>query len=454
MKQCPFIALFKLNGQKKSLTRFSSTDSPPNILGRRTNLTHPKSSWERGSALIMVFLLMSLLVFIPIGAQLLKTARQEVRLYSNTNTQALNVARAGLEDTIAWFRRQNSGLPVRDNDPSSYPDNAFAPSAASFDTQDAAVGLVKTGFLSPDGTASDARVQYRYEVVRQSTGVYNPRAVHDITGQRMEGHAAGEGLVWYIESVGYVFADREPGYPVNVGNNYLHGKNLIGRARVATEIRRINMVPTARAALIIENRNNGTVGANAFIMGGSPQSATSAYGVAPHTGTTGTWPVAQVKGLAPAILTASTTYRTDTQSILGMSPAELSLLADYTNINALPTRFPMALVYLSTPTANFTAAKPLKGAGVLVVQGNLNIAAYSNSLFTGLVLVTGNVTIRGSANITGTLIVGGSLDIADPALIGNPVYIQYDSGALNMASTLLAGYRESKAMYHVFSSFK
>src|SRR5688572_30632252 len=90
---------------------------------------------QRGSALILVVMLMSLLIFIPVGTQLLKTSREQVRRFSSADAQALNIARAGLQDAIAWFQRQNNGLPVTGDDP------AFAPVAP--DTIDATIGLVK-----------------------------------------------------------------------------------------------------------------------------------------------------------------------------------------------------------------------------------------------------------------------------------------------------------------------
>jgi hypothetical protein len=60
-----------------------------------------KTTGEKGSILILVVMLMSLLIFIPIGAQLLKTAREQVRHYANADTQALNIAQAGLVDAIS-----------------------------------------------------------------------------------------------------------------------------------------------------------------------------------------------------------------------------------------------------------------------------------------------------------------------------------------------------------------
>ena len=53
----------------------------------------------------------------------------------------------------------------------------------------------------------------RYEVKRQTNPAnapYDPHAVHDITSQRLyAGEQNGEGLVWYIESKGYVYKRQE-----------------------------------------------------------------------------------------------------------------------------------------------------------------------------------------------------------------------------------------------------
>lgn len=409
---------------------------------------HPRRE-QKGSVLLLVVLLISLLAFIPIGVQLLSTSRTKVRNFANADAQALNIARAGLQDAVSWFRRQNNGLPVRSGTAlgAPHPDAAFNPTG--LDTIDPSIGLVKSGEMSP--ISGEGKLFYRYEVVRSTTG--NPRAVHDITGERVEGHVAGEGLVWYIESVGYVYAQRQENAPINVGENFRLGKNLIGRARVATEIRRINFNPPEEAAVIINRLDNCVLNAGGFVAGGSTTSAVSGIGVAYNLNTmtpaawTGTYGT-RVSG-NPMLQQGS--YPLDIFTIFGLTPYEMSSIADYSSFADLPAVYPaMAVVHLKGNTT-FTAARPLNGGGVLVVEGDLTINPNTNASFSGLILVTGNVTITGSANITGSMVVGGTLTITGGT---EPGYIFYDRSALDSTSVQLARYRESKSTYHAFSAFK
>src|SRR5262245_47375207 len=125
---------------------------------------------ERGSILILIVLLVALLAFIPIGTQLVATARKQVKLQANANAQAVNVARAGLVDAEAWFRMQTlqpvsqsriglAGCP--------YADAAFYPKhstdTAVSATEDESIGLVKTFKLGESNN-----LYGRYEVARQT----------------------------------------------------------------------------------------------------------------------------------------------------------------------------------------------------------------------------------------------------------------------------------------------
>jgi hypothetical protein len=398
-----------------------------------------KTSGQKGSVLLLVVMLISLLVFIPIGTQLLTTARNKVRNFSNADVQALNVARAGLQDAVAWFRRQNNGLPVYNL---SQPDAAFYPrnvaANGTSDTEDETRGLVKTGSLSP--VSSENKMTYRYEVLRSTDGS-NSRAVRDITSDRVDGHVRGEGLVWYIESAGFVYSAAKPGQP-------------IGRARVATEIRRINLTPSAAAAVIISTLNSCALNAGALVAGG-PNGIGIAYGARTTTeatwlGTTvgGSTYDARVSGYNQVLSTAAATSIYGT---LGVTPYELGQLVDYRRFTDLPAAYPStALVFLDGPVV-FTSTRPLNGGGVLVVNGNMTINANSNTFFTGLILVTGNCVFNGGGTISGSLIVGGTLTITGGT---EPAYVFYDQGAIDSASTQLARYRENKATYHAFSAFK
>ena len=395
--------------------------------------------------LILVAMLISLLLFIPIGAQLLKISRQQVRRFANADAQGVNIARAGLVDAIAWFQAQNGGSPVCLARPGSgvtgaanYPDAAFNPQGAY--TIDSSIGLVQEGALSP--YAAENKLYYRYEVHRQGDGTtagkFDPDAVHDVSGERIDGQTDGAGLVWYIESEGFVYRKKSTGPQFDSSMDV-----IVGRSRVATEISRLNVLPKVPSALIISDRANVlSIGSSCYVRGTG-----SGVGATWMTGATG--PFAGISGG----IQSTTTATIQVYDIFGVSPYELREMSDFSGNDAtvVPPQVNGSLIYING-NATFNASNPLKGGGILVVSGNLTISGNNNSYFSGLVHVSGNANITGQATITGCLVVLGNLTLAATGTAGATV--EYDQQALNMAQQNAARYREDKAVYHVFSAFK
>jgi hypothetical protein len=405
---------------------------------------------ERGSVLILIILLASLLVFIPVGSQLLRTSRQKVQLQANSGAQAINIARAGLTDAVAWFRRQSS-QPVRNNG-IPYPDAAFYPRQITDDTMNEGIGLVKEYDLGESNS-----LYARYEVIRQSTNNvtsppdHNDHAVHDITGERVDGHVNGEGLAWYIESVGYVYRRRDPAKPYNMLPN-----EVVGRARVATEVRRV-MVNVPSAAATLWRRRDGTVNVSCQVNGGSQVGAYyyTLGASSPNNWAAGTRTVGTAASLT-SIDTGVWGAVPSTSKYFGVTDYELRLMADYSvaSVAELPASYPsMALVYINNPagTATFNAAKQLRGGGILVVNGNLTLESASNTYFSGIIYVTGNVVLNGPAYISGTLISKGTLTLNKGSDTSN---IQYDGDIISNVQQDVGQYRENKSVYHVFSASK
>ncbi len=424
----------------------------------RSNLFRPVAA-ETGSVVVLIVMLISLLAFIPVGTQLVKMARQNIGLQLHSTVQADNVARAGLTDAVAWFRRQTT-QPVR-NLGTPYPDAAFAPVDSGdpddTDTIDAAIGLVKEYDLGESNN-----LWARYEVRRQAVdnvadpSANDPHAVHDITLLRLQGSTDtlnGGGLAWYIESVGYVYRRRDPSVAYNVAPN-----EIVGRSRVATEIRRVALNRAeANAAVVITSRGSGTINTNCRVVGGS-----TAYGVAYCGGSGGTWgnsstPVRTSGTTAWNYSITSGAFNTslDIQSLFGVTPYELKLMADYSvsTVAQLPSDYPSAsLVFIDGP-ATFDDPRPLRGGGILFVNGNLTLSGLSTNthIFSGLIYVNGNCTITGPATISGTLWVTGSLTMSGGSDVAE---VLFDGDILTAVQQQVGQYRENKSAYHVFSAQK
>ncbi len=400
---------------------------------------------QKGSAALIMILALSILVLIPVAMQVSSTSRSQSQ-FQLASSQADNAARAGLVDAIAWFRRQ-PGQPVHQTGGQTFPDQAFAPQANSNpllnDTLDPTVGIVKEYALS-----DTSELWVRYEVRKQSDTASNAvdvHAVHDITDKRMENHSAGDGLAWYIESSGYVYAKRDPAKAFNEAPNVVKA-----HARASTEIMRVSVQLPALAALSVNDVNTVTFKGSPKIRGGS------SVGLAYHDGV----PLA---ALAPSTVSGSPAFdeiasAIDPKNIFGMSPRELKVLADisvstfsempysYTGHKTYPD---MALVFIDG-NAKFDSGRQLIGGGILFVNGDLSITAGSLCNFSGIIYVDGNLSVSPGSVISGAVVVKGSVYMDGT----QAAEINYDESIVNSVRNQLAQYRENRSTYYNFSGAK
>ncbi|MFA6584210.1 MAG: hypothetical protein WCS77_07930, partial [Elusimicrobiaceae bacterium] len=298
------------------------------------NIVKAAAANERGTALILALLLSVIIAaLILAGGKLMETASRETQIQKNVLTEADNVARAGLVDAISWFRRQSTqpvatGLPLRSG---AYADQAFYPRESTLDTIDEDIGLVKEYRMS-----DTSNKWARYEVVRQQdtqSNAVDEHAVHDITDQRMSGYSAGEGLVWYIESIGYVFQKNDATKAFNVLPN-----RVIAKVRASTEIHRLGFSLPGEAAFMTFDGGSSTalvkIYPNGKITGGANIGAGRKQGKKPqiYTGGVITGNPFQAPNLREPTI----------DSILGMSKSELKLVADYVvqDTSMLPEEIP------------------------------------------------------------------------------------------------------------------
>ena len=411
---------------------------------RKLNMRKIKS--VSGSALVIAVMLSLVVMFLlTVGGQLIQTSQSETKIQQKVLTEADNVARAGLTDAIAWFKRQTQ-QPVRSGYPPtyySYPDGAFYPrenaDPALSDTIDEDIGLVREYQLSSDGLK-----WARYEVARQKDPASNPvdsHAVHDITTQRIDAKYNGEGLVWYLESIGYVYRKRDPSAAYNVAPN-----EIVARVRASTEIRRLD--------LLVRNGGSGSsykvnINQDGRLMGGAKTGAWRYTGLAPKTSGTGL--IRGNPATASAMGQTNPNLDPTVQYVLGISTTDLKLLSDYlvTDTSMLPAEMAdMALVYVDG-NAVFSSSRPLNGSGILFVNGNLTIAAGSNSLFSGFIYVTGTATIYDPVLISGSIVAYTGATISRAAST-DVAEIDYDASILQSVRQRLCQYRENKSSLHVF----
>jgi hypothetical protein len=410
---------------------------------------------EHGVALLIIVMLVAILSFIFAGYQFLATSSRSTLQQMNVRTEAENAARGGLTDTITWFRNQ-SKQPVGSYSNTSaypYPDAAFAPLQSNGDTIDQSLGLVQEYPLR-----NNSNLYARYQVLQQAnpaTNPWNSHAVHDITASRLPPpYYNGQGLAWYIESAGYIYIKNSSTTAYNQWPN-----RVLANASVSVEIRRIAL-NTATSALTVDNPNNVTLTNNGRLAGGTTTYTLNNSGLAytrtssPPNGTvtgytsgTSSW----IHGNPAIQLTSSTA--TNFQTVFGLAQNDVKLMSDIVvNTNSpLPANYPsMALVYCQQ-SVTFDSTHPLRGGGLLIVQGDLNVSAGTDAFFDGVIYVQGgNVSISGPAEISGTVIVSGNGTVTLNGS-GDVAEIVYDSRILNSVQQQVALYRENKATYYNFT---
>jgi hypothetical protein len=396
----------------------------------------PSPGGQRGAAVVFLVMMLAFVAILPTATQMISTSRDQTDQQAHFYAQADNVARAGLVDAIAWFRRQRV-QPVATTVP--YPDAAFQPLAAAGDTDDESIGLVREYPISQTSS-----LWARYEVKRvNDPSNPDPHAVRDITDKRFEGESAGRGLCWSLESLGYVYRRRDSAAPFNVAPN-----EIVARSRMGTEIRRLTMRLPVDAAVIVNNRDGVTLDFNGWITGGS------AVGLGYYSGAGGSFGTNQLTGNPPhqLIPDGPLTPVAATRLIFGAPPRDIRLMADISvpDVASLPTNYPdMALVYVEGD-ATFDGVRQLRGGGVLYVNGNVTIQSGSQTRFNGLIFCTGNFQMDGPGQIHGTLFVLGNVRMAGMGDVAETLY----DGQMNSTVRQQVGfYREHQAPKHFSRAF-
>ncbi len=394
-----------------------------------------KNGRQRGSVVIYLILILAfLLALTPTITKMVSVSAKDTKHQLMTTAMADNIAKAGLTDAVSWFRKH---MIVKGTGYYPNPDDAFYPRQSAGETEDEATGLVRNYMLN-----DQEQIWARYEIKRQPAPPepYDTHAVHDITDQRTN-FPAGDGLVWYLESQGFIYKKVDPTKNYNVEPN-----RVLSKSRMSGEIRQLSMTLPVNAAVSCQIGSQVRVNNNGVIDGG-----TDGYGVARVSGGTaiktgngkiiGT-PSAEFSGIA----TPSLNY------VFGVAESELKGLADYlvTNVANLPASYPTIAFVFVEGDIEFNSAHKLVGGGILYVNGNLTLDSTANSLFSGLIYVTGTTTIEGPALVQGALVSLGGMTISGS---GDVAEIDFDSSILTTVRQQLAYYREDKTSLNLLPLF-
>ncbi|MFH1226510.1 MAG: hypothetical protein V1701_01235 [Planctomycetota bacterium] len=369
---------------------------------------------------IMVWAMLSITILlgaITAGLIILQATNSALESSMEYYAQAPAMARAGLLDSLAWFRRQ-AGQPVTTFNPQL---NLLADPPIN-DTDDAAIGIVRELEVS-----QSQNIWGRYEV--------DKTIVSDISAQR---GLTGNGAIWKIQSKGLLYFRFDPTKSYNVWPN-----RVLTSVKLATEIRRVSIVSPAQAALCAGNPSQTVIGNNVKILGQTQ----IAIVYPPLTGTPNINGGAVVTGTLGATSTV-TPYNDSTESVFGMTETELRSIADYyvTSVDQLPDPIPDYKIVFFEGNATFNSSHALMGTGIFYITGTLTMAANSGSSYNGVIYCKGHYHQLAPSIISGVVITKGQVNIESTGDISE---IDYDAGILNQIQTYTGQYRLGKGIYEV-----
>ncbi|HEY9724387.1 MAG TPA: hypothetical protein V6D47_20460 [Oscillatoriaceae cyanobacterium] len=463
-------------------------------------------------ALLNALFLVAILTILMVAGIRFLDSTTKVASQGNYDAEAYNMARAGLMDTLAWFRRQPT-QPVTSFGPTPAPSPGDPGSGDTDDPESidpaSGAGEPNLGIVREYSLDSSSNLWGRYEVgkitrlQRDAKGHYSqyevlqgasddqltPVSLANASSTQYEGvrdvstneGVSTAGTVWRLRSQGYVYVQNAP------GSYFFQWPNkVLGQVDLETEIRRLQFKDYG-AALTINGCGNvtctddnhvtldGGSGGNDCIQGGAgtpnPDPSNS------HTNTVYNGPVNS----------AYDTSQISWSNAFGV-PDSMTLegLADIraTKVSDLPANLPASAVVYIKPVGGsitFDGTHPLSGGGVLVVDGSLTIAQSSTyQSWTGMIYVNGNYVQGGNTDVTGEVVVTGNASFLTSSggggghgshggSHGGPggyhgggpggghsstptVTLTYDNGTVTSICNQLENYRESRAALKVINN--
>jgi hypothetical protein len=405
---------------------------------------------QAGSALIVsIMMVMVAFMLSYVGLQLITNSNQASTQQELYTAEAQNVARSGIRDALQWFQAKNVVAEGDATPAVAYPDGAFEPQSSTnpaySDTMDATIGMVQEYPIAPNGV-----LWGRYEVPRQgpSPTPYVSLAAHDISAQMIPGDTDGQGNVWSVSSIGYVFANRNPSIPFDQYPN-----KVLAKTEVTTHFYKLSLVLPADGPAFSSNGASVSLNYNGEAEEGS--TGTCSIGVTENVSNIYVASGGVTQGPATLIPAASLAV---SEVFPGMSLNQLAGIADnYTPTSLVPTDMGKnlytlpsgALIFINansgSGTVTFNATYTFNATNsVLIVDGNLDVEPYADAYFSGFIYVTGTAIIKEPANITGAIIAVNGLELSEPSA-GDIAQIIYSTSEIQAAEQVLETYRKNSA---------
>ena len=454
------------------------------------NTKSPKGSFIALAAVFMVIVA----VLVPVAMTLVQNIRRNTLQAQEYVAGAQNAAKAGLEDTLGYFVRQNKLLTaypsqIMEATPTvftsgiSYVDQPFNPiyntsNAAYSDTfQGTTVNLAggithafyglcneypldaATNTLAASGTQVSSVYFARYEVQEQNpiatpAPTINPLAVHDISGERESNYMNGDGLTWAINSTGYIYERKD--YTVDTFGEYrvpynVFPNKVLATAKAYTEFRKLSCtLPNQPSSGVSYAAVYATAASDVNLSGSCRlgNAVANGYGLCAMTGSaSATLPTGAAAtnffGGGDVIYAGASGSEGSTANgpisdvnVFGMSLKDIQFIADYVGSTSIP----------------MTIQEPYK---LSYYNGNLTygptqaLTIYQQLNTSGILCVNGNLTLQspgfnsgGTSNIgpsdfNGIIFCTGNVTIQQGSYVDGAIVLGYSAASTNNVAPTL-----------------
>ena len=245
---------------------------------------------------------------------------------------------------------------------------------------------------------------------------------------------AGQGVVWRLRSIGYVFSRDDESRRFDERPNRVVAVQIL-----EAEILRRRVAPPGQAALTAAQGALVRIDGRGRVQGG-PTGAGIYFPA--DSGTPDVGPIAEnrVTG-TPALAPSSTAIDRSPEAVFGLTATELRAASDQVVVDRRDFPRPVPdfdTVYIAAPSITFDSSLPLSGTGIVFAEGDVTVLAGSSSRFNGILYVDGNLTIQAPCEFDGAVIVGGSVTATGA---GDLATIRYDDAILNEMRQHVGQYR-------------
>jgi hypothetical protein len=418
----------------------------------------------------MALVLLTMLVALTVA----QNAGKLVNLQLTYQGQATNVAQAGAVDALDWFRRQTT-QPVTSFDSPGGP--LLNPGATPpINDTDIQTDPPRKRSIQRDFEISQrGKIWGHYEVVSDTASSNNNPASTGLMDLSLQRGKAGPGQIWQIGSRGVIYVRNNMSRDVNgvfvIPWNQAPNHTLAIK-EVRTEIARlvynppstVSPVNSVNSALYIPNAANAVVAPaaapRARVLGGAGYAIAAQTGTPPAANAPGGYGGSPetINGLSANSFRIPDIFGVTQNELFGMANIYVTDPLDLPNNNANNQLPGMQLVVINAGTGNnvvFNNTSPnrgLRGSGILVVIGNLDIGG--NSSWNGVIYVNGNYIQRDPATVSGSVILRGTNSpnfnnsTASIQGVGDFTDLVFDSFIVNQMRQQMIGYRFARPMYY------